>query len=202
MRPPVEPDALPPVVAVAASAGGIPALCRLLGALPASFPAAVLVVQHVKAGRTSLLSTVLGLHTALPVAEARGGERPRAGQVYVAPPGHHMVLEPAGRLALSDAPPEHFVRPSAEPLFASVARCCGARAIAVVLTGRLDDGSRGVVLVKRMGGTVIVQDPATSLEFGMPAASIASGAADYVVALDDIAHLLVELLSHEPTTAG
>ncbi len=190
----------PPVVAIAASAGGIGPLGELLGALPAAFPAAVLALVHLQAGRVSVLPGILARGTVLPVKQAAAMDRPRAGHVYVAAPGFHLVMGVGGRLRLSGAERENWSRPSADPLFESVAAVCGARAVAVVLSGMGVDGSRGVREVHRRGGTVIAQDGATSIHFEMPSASIATGFVDHVVPLPDIAPLLVRLLM--PATAA
>jgi two-component system, chemotaxis family, protein-glutamate methylesterase/glutaminase len=183
-----------PVVAIAASAGGIAPLGELLRALPAGFPAAVLAVVHLQAGRVSLLPAILARGTLLPVKQAAAMDRVLAGHVYLAAPDFHLVLSPAGRLTLSGAERENWTRPSADPLFESVARACGAHAVAVVLSGMGIDGSRGVGEVHRRGGTVIAQDGATSAHFDMPSASISTGFVDHVVPLPEIAPLLVRLL--------
>lgn len=183
-----------PVVAIAASAGGIQPLGELLRALPAGFPAAVLAVVHMQAGRVSLLPGILSRGTALPVKEAAAMDHARAGHVYLAAPGFHLVMDRAGSLVLSDARRENWARPSADPLFESVARACGPRALAVVLSGLGVDGSRGVGEVHRRGGTVIAQDAATAAHFDMPYASIATGFVDHVLPLSEIAPLLVRLL--------
>ncbi|HEX8361003.1 MAG TPA: chemotaxis protein CheB [Longimicrobium sp.] len=181
-----------PLVVIAASAGGIQALRLILARLPADFSAALLVVQHLEPGRPSRLAEVLGYVCALPVAEAVGGEALVAGRVIVAPPDHHMLVGADGRIELSDAPPVRYSRPSADPLFASVAERCGECAVAVVLTGMDSDGSLGVRAVKARGGTVIVQDPATAREASMPRNAIATGTADEVVPLELIADRIVQ----------
>jgi two-component system chemotaxis response regulator CheB len=182
-------------VAVAASAGGIPALGELLGALPASFPGAVLVVLHLERHRASRLAQVLQRSTTLVVSEAAGGERPAAGHVYVAPPNRHLRVAPDGRLELTEAPPEHFSRPSADPLFASLAAFRGARAVAVVLSGMGVDGAAGAAEVARGGGTVLVQDAASAEHYGMPGAALASCAGARVLSPGALAPLLETLAS-------
>jgi len=182
------------VVAIVASLGGIDALRRVLSALPPDFPAAVLVVQHQQRGRVSHLAEVLAPCCALPVREAAGGERVEEGRVYLAPPDLHLVARADGTLALSAAPREHHSRPSADPLFRSVARHFGARAVAVVLTGLLGDGSGGVGAVHEAGGTVLAQDPATAQAASMPQCSIDSGFVDRVLPLEEIAPALIDLV--------
>ncbi|HEU4457193.1 MAG TPA: chemotaxis protein CheB [Longimicrobium sp.] len=181
------------VVAIGASLGGIAALRRVLGALPAHFPAAVLVVQHVDPRAPSRLAGVLASATPLPVRAATEGERMREGVVYVAPPDRHLRVNAAGALRLTDEPLVNFVRPAADVLFASLADEFAAGVVAVVLTGRGGDGANGVARVHRRGGVVIAQDPAGAMAAGMPESSIRTGAVDHVLALDEIAPALVRL---------
>jgi two-component system chemotaxis response regulator CheB len=181
------------VVALAASAGGLPALSEILAALPAGFAAPILIVQHLDPHHRSWLAEILTRRTALRVVQAVGGERLAAGTVYIAPPGRHLLVGTAGDLTLSDAGRVHFVRPSADLLFASLAESWGAGAIAVVLTGTGRDGADGVCAIKAHGGTVIVQDEASAQFFGMPDAAIRTGTADRVLPLDAIAPALLEL---------
>jgi two-component system chemotaxis response regulator CheB len=183
------------VVGVVASLGGIAALRRLLAGLPADLPAAVLVVQHVERRRPSRIAEMLAPSSALPVHEAREGEAMAEGVVYVAPPDRHLLAGPDGRLVLCDAPPEHWSRPSGDPLFRSIAAHYGPRGVAVVLTGRDSDGCGGVPEVRAAGGTVLVQDPQTALDGSMPRASIRTGAVDQVLSLDDIAPALVSAVA-------
>lgn len=185
----------PRLVVIASSLGGIQALRTIFADLPADFPAPVVVVQHLEPGRRSRLAEVLNSVSTLPVAQADGGERLEAGHVFVAPPGCHLVVGADGRLALSDAPPEHFSRPSANPLFISAAERFGAGAVGVVLTGCDSDGSEGVRAIKGRGGTVLVQDPATAVQGSMPRNAIATGTADEVVPLEDIAARIVRAVT-------
>jgi two-component system chemotaxis response regulator CheB len=182
------------IVAIAASAGGISALQTLLVALPANFPAPVLVVQHLDPRHRSLLADILSRHCSLPVVEAGDGDALAAGRVYIAPPNQHLLVSGDGTLTLTQSGLVHFVRPSADLLFESLAGSHGDQVIAVVLTGTGADGSKGVQSVKKMGGTVIAQDEASSEFFGMPGAAIATGDVDLVLPLVDIAPALVTLL--------
>lgn len=183
------------VVALVASAGGLAALTAVLANLPADFPAAVVVVQHLNPTRPSLLAPLLDQRSGLPVAAARDGDRIRPGTVCVAPPDRHLVVGPGGVLGLTATAPVHFARPSADTMLESVARSFGPRAIAVILTGAGADGADGVRLVKQMGGTVIAQDRPTSQSFGMPGAAIRTGCVDAVLPLDEIAPALVHLVN-------
>jgi two-component system chemotaxis response regulator CheB len=186
------------VVALAASAGGLPALSAILAALPADFAAPVLIVQHLDPEHRSWMAEILARRTGLAVTQVQGGERIAAGTAYVAPPGRHLLVGAEGELALSDADRVHFVRPSADVLFASLAGSWGMGAIAVVLTGTGSDGADGVRAVKERGGTVIVQDEASSRFFGMPGAAIRTGTADHILPLDAIAAALIDLTGGGP----
>lgn len=186
------------VVAVASSAGGLRALDRLFAVLPAEFPAAVLVVQHLDRNHPSLLAKLLGRHTRLQVREARDGDRLAAGVVYVAPPDRHLLATANGTVALTTGEPVHYLRPAADLLFSSVAQGFGARTIAVVLTGTGLDGADGVVAVKRRGGTVIAQDEASSEFFAMPDAAIRTGNVDFILPLSEIGPKLILLTAPVP----
>jgi two-component system, chemotaxis family, protein-glutamate methylesterase/glutaminase len=181
------------VVALAASAGGLAALSRIVSALPPGFPAPVLVLQHLDPRHRSWLAEILGERTGLRVAQALAGELLAAGTVLVAPPGHHLLVGPDGVLSLADTDRVRFSRPSADVLFASLAESWGEGAIAVVLSGRGLDGADGVRAIKRRGGTVIVQEEASAQYAGMPSAAILTGVADQILPLDGIAPALVEL---------
>jgi len=191
-----------PVIAMAASVGGLKALSIILGALPADFPAAIAIVMHVAPDHKSLLTEILKCRTQLQVTEAHTGDVLIPSKVYVAPPNHHLFVVKGDCLKLSSSHAEkiHFVRPSAEPLFASVAEIYKRRAIAVVLTGGDGDGSFGVQIIKDKGGTVIAQDRPTSENFSMPETSIKTGDVDYILPLDRIAPMLIALVwnSHQP----
>ena len=195
-HPLARPDAAPAfeVVAVASSAGGLAALTSLLSGLPASFPVPVLLVQHLDPRHKSLLADMLGRCTELPVKMAEGGDRLTGGSVFVAPPNYHLLVDSGGTLSLTQSELIHFLRPSADILFESVATNFPGRAIAVVLSGTGSDGARGVKAIKSTGGTVIAQDRDTSEFFGMPSAAIATGSVDIVLPLAMIAPALVGLV--------
>jgi two-component system, chemotaxis family, protein-glutamate methylesterase/glutaminase len=185
------------VVAIAASAGGLQAVGAVLALLPADFQAAIVVVVHISPNHPSHLAQLLGGRTPLPVKQAAEGNRLCPSTVFVAPPDRHVVVQPGGVLSLSEAAKVHHARPSAEPLFASLAEVYGDNAIAVVLTGGLNDGSTGVGIVKRMGGQTIAQNEATSQDFSMPRSAIATGNVDSVLPLNEIADCLVRLVAGE-----
>jgi two-component system, chemotaxis family, protein-glutamate methylesterase/glutaminase len=183
------------IIALAASAGGLKALSHVLAALPADFRASIVVVQHLDPRHRSLMADILSRRTALQVKQAEEGCRLTPGMAYIAPPNRHLLVNPDGTLSLSQSELVHFVRPSADLLFESVAASFKDRVIAVVLSGTGSDGSMGVRAIKKMGGTVIVQDEKSSEFFGMPGAAVQTGCVDFVLPLDEIAPALVTLVT-------
>lgn len=182
------------VVALVASAGGLSALAAVLHALPAGFPGAVVIVQHLDPHHRSMLPQILAKRTELAVKQADGGDVLAPGMVYIAPPDNHLLVKHDGTLSLSHSEPVRYVRPSGDILFESVAAACGARAIAVVLTGTGSDGSDGIQAIKKHGGTVIVQDRATAEYQGMPMSAVETGLVDLELPLDEIGRALVDLV--------
>jgi two-component system, chemotaxis family, protein-glutamate methylesterase/glutaminase len=188
-------------VVIVASIGGIPALSTLLASLPQDFSIPVFIVQHRSTGRPSLLVSILKRSTALNVREAQEGETPVAGSVYVAPPDHHLLITKSHRLALTDGLRIRHLLSAGDPLFTSAAETYGSGVIAVVLTGTDADGAKGAADVKRAGGTVLVQDKATSEAFAMPAAAIATGCVDLILPITQIGPTLVRLAASPELTA-
>jgi two-component system, chemotaxis family, protein-glutamate methylesterase/glutaminase len=187
------------IVAIAASAGGITALGRVLGGLPAGFPVPVVVVQHLDPRHQTIIADVLGRRAKMPVRLAQEGEKAEAGTIYIAPPNHHLLVGPHGVLTLSSSELVHFVRPSADLLFESVAGTYGPRAIACVLTGTGSDGAMGASAVKSRGGTVIAEDPELAEFRGMPEAVVNAGTVDFVLPLDEIASVIRGLVQASPS---
>ncbi|WP_262059411.1 chemotaxis protein CheB [Streptomyces sp. STR69] len=185
------------IVAVASSAGGIHGLIVLLGMLDPDLPVPVLVVQHLDPRHRTVIADVLSRRTDLPVKLAEAEERALPGTVYIAPPDRHLLIDSDGVMTLSNTKLVHFVRPSADLLFESVAGAYGPRAIACVLTGTGSDGAMGVDAVKSRGGTVIVEDPLSAEFKGMPQAAVDTGAADYVLPLAEIATVVRGLVEAE-----
>lgn len=193
-RPPADRFSL---LAIASSAGGIQALSTVLGELGPDLPVPVLVVQHLDPRHRTVLAQVLARRTALHVKLAEADEHVRPGTVYIAPPGRHLLIGADGVLSLSNAELVHFVRPSADLLFESVAGAYGPEAIACVLTGTGQDGATGVDAVKSRGGTVIAQDPRTAEFTGMPQSAVDTGAVDFVLPLEEIAAVVRGLVEAE-----
>ena len=190
------------VVAIATSTGGPRALAEVLGALPRDLDAAVLVVQHMPAGFTRTLAQRLDALCPLPVAEAEEGARVTHGRVLLAPGGRHMrvVARDGGHVVtLDDSPPVWGVRPSADPLFRSLAAAFPGATVGVVLTGMGRDGAEGLRAIRAAGGKAVVQDQATSTIYGMPQAAMQIAGADRVAPLAGVASAVVELVATTPT---
>ena len=182
------------LVTIGASWGGLQATETLLSALPDSFETPIAIAQHraVDSG-SGALSRMLSLRSGLDVCEASDKDAIEPRRVYVAPPDYHLLVEPGG-FALSIDEPVQFSRPSIDVMFETAADAYGPELIAVVLTGANADGAAGLVAVKRMGGTTIVQDPASAERAEMPRSAIATGAADHVLPLEEIAPKLASLV--------
>lgn len=180
-------------VVVGASAGGVEALGELLSALPAGCKPALLIVIHVPPSNGSLLVEVLRRRCKPSLEEASDKEPIRAGTVYVAPPGYHLLVEPDRSLALSVDEPVHYSRPSIDVLFESAAHAYRHRLLGIVLTGANEDGARGLECIRRHGGLAWVQDPAKAASSAMPAAALARAGADRILDLQDMAAALAAL---------
>jgi two-component system chemotaxis response regulator CheB len=181
------------LVMIAASDGGIRACEAVVSRLPAAFPACVLIAQHLPACAEEPFRAALGHRCRLPVLMASDGAPLAGGTVYVAPAAEQVLVASERTLAVH-AGARPGVRCLADPLFESAAPVFGAGAIAVVLSGRLNDGSRGVRAVKAHGGRVLVQDPATVTALGMVTAALATGCCDFALPPETIADALTALV--------
>lgn len=184
------------IVAIGTSAGGVAALQYLTERLPAEFPACLLVTIHLSNQHRSVLDELLTRAGPLPAAFATDGVRLRKGQIFIAPPDRHLLVE-EDRLLLGAGPRENNARPAIDPMLRSVAVCCGARAVGVVLTGTLGDGASGLWAISSCGGMSVVQHPDDAAFPEMPENALRMVEPDHVVCLKDMARLL-ESLVHQP----
>jgi two-component system, chemotaxis family, protein-glutamate methylesterase/glutaminase len=180
------------LIVIGASAGGLPPLLTVVGALPADLPAAVLVVVHVSPSGTSRLPQILARAGAMDVEAARDGLPLRAGLIAVAPPDCHLVVAD-DHVVLDRGPRENGHRPAVDPLFRSAAAAYGDRCCGVVLSGVRDDGAAGMAEVKRLGGIALVQAPAEALYPDMPASAMAATNVDDALPAAEIGAELVRL---------
>lgn len=183
------------VVAIAASTGGPAAIQQVLGDLRGDFPVPVLVVQHIASGFLAGLADWLGSGCRLRVKVAEDGEPLRARTVYLAPEDRHLGLREDGRILVSNAPATNGFRPSATFLFASAARTYGAAAVAVILTGMGTDGLEGLKAAKAAGASVLAQDEATSVVYGMPREAVEAGVVDAVLPIGAMGAKLTNLVA-------
>jgi two-component system chemotaxis response regulator CheB len=194
------------LVAIGASTGGPNALTTLIPALHADFPVPIVVVQHMPPMFTELLAQRLDRAGRLKVREGVDGAPLRPGEVWIAPGGRHMEVRRRATgavLALHDGPPEQSCRPAADVLLRSVAEVHGASTLAVILTGMGEDGLRGSGAVAAAGGTVVAQDQATSVVWGMPGAVVRAGVAHAVQPLDGLAGWInARVRQHDRRPAG
>jgi two-component system chemotaxis response regulator CheB len=191
------------LVVIGGSAGALQALKVILAALPADFPAAILIVTHIGSHR-SILPDILQRFTPLPVRHATDGEPIIPGRVLVAPSDEHLMVVAAGEqfyVSLSHGPRENHCRPAIDPLFRSAAAACGPRAAGVLLTGYLDDGTVGLQAIKARGGMAIVQDPLEAEVPDMPASALKYVDVDLKLGIAEIGPALITLASTPAGTA-
>lgn len=184
------PGVCPEVIAIGSSTGGPPALFSLLKELCKGFTLPILITQHMPATFTALLAEHIARACNVPAAEAKDGEKIEPGRIYVAPGNFHMTVvrgEKHKTIKIIDAPPENFCRPAVDPMLRSMAPIYGSRLLVIMLTGMGHDGRDGSKVVTAAGGSVIAQDEATSVVWGMPGAVATSGLCSAVLPLDDIA---------------
>ena len=186
------------VIVIGGSAGSVEALVRLVPALPADLPAGVFVTVHTTPTSPSLLPRILTRAGNLPAAHARDGERVEPGRIRIAPPDHHLLFDD-GAVRVVRGPKENGHRPALDPMFRSAAVAFGRRVSGVVLSGMLDDGTAGLLAIKRQGGVALAQDPGEALFPGMPRSAIENVDVDHVLPLAEIAPLLVRL-AREPVS--
>ncbi len=189
------------LVVIGASAGGVEALQRVVSGLPADLAASVCIVLHRATGSVSALAKVLDRAGPLPCRTAVDGEALVRGEILVASPDHHLIVED-GHVRLTQDPPERGLRPSVDVLFRSASAAHDGRVIGVVLSGTLDDGTAGLAMIKGGGGGAIVQDPAKAMYPGMPASAIAGVQVDAVVGLDRVAEMIVAMVNGSDGPAG
>jgi two-component system chemotaxis response regulator CheB len=187
------------IVVVGASAGGVEALRAIVTRLPSDLPAAVFVVLHVPAIATSVLPAILARAGELPAAHAEDGAEIERGRIYIAPPDHHLLIQP-GFTRVNRGPKENGYRPAIDPMFRTAAATYGSRVVGVILSGVLDDGTAGLAAVKTHGGRALVQDPEDALYPMMPMSAVDAAEPDLVAPAAELADVITQL-SHEAVPA-
>jgi|SRR5581483_5060674 len=188
------------IIVVGASAGGIEALTQLVSKLPSNLPGTLFVVLHIPAESPSLLPQILSRFGPLPASHPADGEQIKQGHIYIAPPDYHLLVE-QGYTRVVRGPKENRHRPAIDPLFRSAARAYGPRVVGVVLTGMLDDGTAGLLAIKRRKGLAVVQEPQEALYPSMPQSACNNVEVDYCVPVAEIGPLLVHL-AHKTVEEG
>ncbi|HUS24539.1 MAG TPA: chemotaxis protein CheB, partial [Candidatus Binatia bacterium] len=181
------------IVVIGASAGGVPALLKLVAGLPAGLPAAVFVVIHMRPGHDSQLPELLSQRGPLPAVHAIHGEAIVPGRIYVGPMDNHLMLR-FGYMHVARGPKENGHRPSVDALFRTAARAYGPRVVAVVLTGHGDCGTAGLMSVRARGGVGVVQDPEEAMAPDMPRHALRLAAPEHVAPLEQIPALIARLV--------
>jgi two-component system chemotaxis response regulator CheB len=184
------------IVVMGTSLGGLQALEKVLGALPAQFPVPVAVVQHRGKNSDDTLTHLLRRYTPLKVYDAEDKMPLEPGSVYISPPNYHLLVED-GYLALSCDAPVLYARPSIDVLFESAAESYGSRTVGVIMTGASSDGAEGIAAIKERGGVAIAEDPSTAEARTMPAAAIAAARVDRILPLTEIGPYLAALCGSE-----
>jgi two-component system response regulator WspF len=191
--PPIPPSTAKPaasrqnrLVAIGASAGGPMALTEILKALPADFPAAIVIVQHVDSQFAPGLVEWLNLHSPMPVQLAHEGAKPAEGTVLVAGTGDHLVFTTGHSLGYTPNPVNYVYRPSVDVFFQSIIKHWPGEAVGVLLTGMGRDGAAGLKMMRDAGHHTIAQDRLSSAVYGMPKAAASLGAAIEILPLDQI----------------
>lgn len=178
----------PQILAIGSSTGGPQALVKVITALAPKLGVPVLITQHMPATFTAILAETISRSSGLKCVEGASGMMLQPGCVYVAPGENHMIINGrGGPIELLQTPPENFCRPAVDPMFRSIATAYGASTLAVVLTGMGADGREGARSIAEAGGTILAQDEASSVVWGMPAAVAHAGLASAVIPLDAVA---------------
>lgn len=192
------PDKAKFIVVIGTSAGGLSALTQLVSQLQSDFPAPIMVVQHISADATgNVLLEALSKNSKLNCARAKKGMSLLPGHLYLAPSDHHLMVDEDGEILVTKGAQENRSRPGIDPLFRSAAVAFGNRVIGIILTGYLDDGTAGMKVIKRCGGTCIVQDPADAEYPAMPQNVLNQIKVDYCVPIAEMGGLLFRLATRK-----
>ena len=189
------------LVVIGASAGGLDGLLTIVKELPASLPAAVVIVMHTNSIGTSYLPEILGRVSRLPVRAVTHGQKIGRGHILLAPPDFHVMVS-SRSLLLSRGPRENGFRPAIDPLFRTASRAYGTRLMGIILSGALDDGTYGMQVIQEHGGMTVVQDPAEAQVRSMPLSVLSAITVDHVLSAAAIATLIVQSADGHRATAS
>jgi two-component system chemotaxis response regulator CheB len=180
------------IIVIGASAGAVEPLQELVRNLPADVPAAVFITMHVAPRSKSFLPEILSRAGQAPAVHAEDGAPVEMGQIYIAPPDQHLIIE-RGHMHLTCGPKEQHHRPCINVMFRSAALAYGERVIGVILSGELDDGTAGLWEIERRGGVSVVQNPEEAAFPSMPLSALREIEVDHTVSAADLGRLLYQL---------
>jgi two-component system, chemotaxis family, protein-glutamate methylesterase/glutaminase len=182
------------IIVVGTSAGGLDALVKLVSQFQVNIPAAVLIVYHISADATgNVLLDSMKANSKLICSRAKDGEAINSGHLYIAPSDHHLMITKTHKITVTKGAHENRSRPAIDPLFRSAAVAFGNKVIGIILTGYLDDGTSGLLAIKRCGGICIVQDPEDALFPDMPQNALRQVNADYCIPIAEMGSILAKL---------
>ncbi|HVA48185.1 MAG TPA: chemotaxis protein CheB [Pirellulales bacterium] len=189
------------LIVIGGSAGGLPALLKVVRDLPADLPAALCVAIHMSPDSPGKLPQIVGRRTPLPCLFADDEQAILPGRIYFALVDRHLLIDD-GKLRVSQGPRENGFRPALDPLFRSAARCYGPRLAGIVLSGSLGDGSHGLAAIKQSGGITIVQDPEEATIPNMPLSALRGTQIDHIIPASEMAPLIVRLAQRSDAALG
>lgn len=188
------------IIVVGGSAGSLDPMAEIVSQLPESFPAALFVVLHSAPGGSGLLPRILQRRSDLAIHHAEDGQQIQHGHVYAAPPDHHLLVH-EGQVRVAHGPKENGFRPAIDPLFRSAAAAYGPRAVGLILSGALDDGTYGLMLIKQSGGVALIQHPEEAFMSSMPMSALQHVPVDEILRVEQIPATLIEL-ARTPVAPG
>jgi two-component system chemotaxis response regulator CheB len=184
------------IIVIGGSAGALAVVSKIVAQLPHDLPASIFIVLHISPARESFLPSILTRAGSMPAFQPSDQQQIEYGRIYIAPPDQHLILENR-HIRLVHGPKENRARPAIDPLFRSAAANYGRRAIGVLLSGTLDDGTAGLRAIKQAGGITVVQDPAEALYPSMPESAIYKNSIDHILKAGEIAQLLQQLVEQQ-----
>jgi two-component system, chemotaxis family, protein-glutamate methylesterase/glutaminase len=180
-------------IVIGVSSGGMSAMKVMFSLLPRHFLTPIIIVQHIGAHSDNVWIKILNDTSDLCIKEADEKEKIEQGNVYIAPPNYHLLIEKNKTFSLTISERVNFARPSIDVLFESAAEAYGKGLIGVVLTGSNNDGTNGIKRIQECGGLTIIQDPETAESPYMPASAIAAIQPDYILPLEKIIEQLIKI---------
>lgn len=180
-------------IVIGVSSGGMSALRLIFSALPANFSIPIIVIQHIGPRSDNQWIKFLNEDSQLHIKEADEKEEIKIGNIYIAPPNYHLLIEKNKTFSLTIDERVNFARPAIDVLFESAAEAYENKLIGIILTGSSSDGTKGLKKIKQFGGLTIAQDPKTAESYFMPASAVAAVQMDYVLTLEGIVELLIKI---------